>query len=264
MSSPATIGELIRERRLARGYSLGQLATQLRRTPAEVRRWERGEGLPADELVPALARALDVEVDGIEALRPAPEPTVEADAATEPPNLEFAEPAPESGGDAPPDPFALAAPIATRPGEFSDAGATGASAEADLDNAGAEDDDGEDAPRRAGGFVPATASTVAVTSPEPPTEPIAAPVATLAPPVAEAATAEPDRLGRIPNPLELLFDPHRRWLYWIRYALTVVVLVVLLRIFLWAAGELWEALGQFIDTFRSTDEVDALRLFTGV
>ncbi len=261
MSSPVTIGELIRERRLARGYSLGQLATQLHQTPAEVRRWERGEGLPAGELVPALARALDVEVDGIEALRPAPEPALEEEAAPEPPDIEVAEPAaPDAGDDEPADPFSLAAPIATRPGTFSDAGATAASAEADLDDAAAEGDEAWEAPVAA----PVAATAAAITSPEPPTEPIAAPVATLAPPAAGAATAEPDRIGRIPNPLELLFDPHRRWLYWIRYVLTVVVLFVLLRVFLWAAAELWEALGLFIDTFRSTDEVETLRLLTGV
>ncbi len=39
---------------------------------------------------------------------------------------------------------------------------------------------------------------------------------------------------------------------------------MLLRVFLWAAAELWEALGLFIDTFRSTDEVETLRLLTGV
>ena len=66
---------------------------------------------------------------------------------------------------------------------------------------------------------------------------------------------------RLPNPIRLLFDPHRRFLYWIRYALTIVVLLILLRVLLWAGGELWTALGDLLDTFRATDteEEEALR-----
>lgn len=57
-----TIGEQIRERRLAAGMSLGQLASKVHLTAAAVRSWERGESFPDSSIHGALAEVLDLDV----------------------------------------------------------------------------------------------------------------------------------------------------------------------------------------------------------
>jgi transcriptional regulator with XRE-family HTH domain len=57
-----SIGEQIRERRLAAGMSLGQLASKVHLTAAAVRSWERGESFPDASIHGALAEVLDLDV----------------------------------------------------------------------------------------------------------------------------------------------------------------------------------------------------------
>jgi transcriptional regulator with XRE-family HTH domain len=93
--TPSTFGELIREGRLAKGMSMGQLASAVGRTAASVRRWERDEVLPAADVVQRLAEVLDIDPDdlavhpsppgddeesGDDAMPPTPGPGVETDA----------------------------------------------------------------------------------------------------------------------------------------------------------------------------------------
>ena len=72
MEDAGDLGRLIRESRLKKGMSLGQLAAAVGRTSSSVRRWERGEVPPAKAIIPDLAVALDLDPDDLDALRPSP------------------------------------------------------------------------------------------------------------------------------------------------------------------------------------------------
>ena len=70
MTATPALGDLIRESRLALGYSLGQLATKVGRTAATVRTWERGEAVPNEESRAALESVLDIDPGELEKLLP--------------------------------------------------------------------------------------------------------------------------------------------------------------------------------------------------
>lgn len=92
-----------------------------------------------------------------------------------------------------------------------------------------------------------------------PTEAVVVPVVAAATGVAtqtrSVVTVSEPKEQRSRNPLRVFFDPQRRWLYWLRALLTLVVAVVLLFVLVWAAGELFDALGQVLDSIEPT-EVD--------
>ena len=56
-----SFGQMVREARLERHLSMGQLAAAVDRSTASVRRWERDEGLPSEEAIETLIlrRGLD-------------------------------------------------------------------------------------------------------------------------------------------------------------------------------------------------------------
>jgi len=64
------MGRTIREARLAKGMSLGQLAAAVGRSSASVRRWERGEVAPAIGIIDDLARVLGIDADELRSQRP--------------------------------------------------------------------------------------------------------------------------------------------------------------------------------------------------
>jgi len=70
MDDSASLGRFIRESRLKKGMSLGQLAASIGRSSSSVRRWERDEVAPAITVMPALADVLGVEIGVLEAKRP--------------------------------------------------------------------------------------------------------------------------------------------------------------------------------------------------
>jgi transcriptional regulator with XRE-family HTH domain len=76
MADTAAMGRAIREARLQKGMSLGQLAAAVGRSSSSVRRWERGEVPPAIGVVDQLADVLDLDPDALKALRPAVEDEV--------------------------------------------------------------------------------------------------------------------------------------------------------------------------------------------
>lgn len=79
MENALALGRLIRESRLKKGLSLGQLAAEVGRSSSSVRRWERGEVPPARSVMGDLAAALDLDPEDLEALRPHPaDPTPSA------------------------------------------------------------------------------------------------------------------------------------------------------------------------------------------
>jgi transcriptional regulator with XRE-family HTH domain len=61
MSNGKTFGQAVREARLAKGMSMGQLAAAVERSTASVRRWERDEGKPSETVVQDLLTVLDLE-----------------------------------------------------------------------------------------------------------------------------------------------------------------------------------------------------------
>jgi len=75
------LGRLIRESRLKKGLSLGQLASAVGRSSSSVRRWERGEVAPALGILSELARVLDLDESDLRRLRPIP-PTESTSAST--------------------------------------------------------------------------------------------------------------------------------------------------------------------------------------
>lgn len=59
-SHPSELAHLIRSRRIVQGMSQARLGAAVDRTATTVRRWERGESLPADDALDALAGALEI------------------------------------------------------------------------------------------------------------------------------------------------------------------------------------------------------------
>lgn len=66
MADQQYLGALIRESRLKRGMSLGQLAIAVGRSSSSVRRWERGEVAPAATVLASLAEVLEIESSVLE------------------------------------------------------------------------------------------------------------------------------------------------------------------------------------------------------
>ena len=79
MNDALAIGRAIREARLEKGMSLGQLAAAVGRSSSSVRRWERGEVPPAIGIIDDLATVLDLDPDELRSLRPEPDPVTELD-----------------------------------------------------------------------------------------------------------------------------------------------------------------------------------------
>ncbi|MGI9529332.1 MAG: helix-turn-helix domain-containing protein [Acidimicrobiia bacterium] len=185
MEDAGDLGRLIRESRLKKGMSLGQLASAVGRTSSSVRRWERGEVPPAKAIIPDLAAALDLEPSELDALRPGP-------SLPEPiePDSIVADPAEAK-------PTTIEQPVITQSG-------TGT-----------------------------------------------APVAAAGAPTTEPATQPPAPAGE--GMFEELAAAYRAvtedWSGWIRGALTTVVLLAMLLVLLWAASELFSALGEIWDSF---------------
>jgi transcriptional regulator with XRE-family HTH domain len=70
MDDSQSLGRFIRQSRLDRGMSLGQLAGEIGRSSSSVRRWERDEVAPALTVMPVLADVLKVDVGELERRRP--------------------------------------------------------------------------------------------------------------------------------------------------------------------------------------------------
>lgn len=84
MTTYAELGALIREARLEKGMSLGQLASAVGRSSSSVRRWERGEVAPAASVLPKLSAILDIDPQGLhhDEVTPATEPEPEDEVDT--------------------------------------------------------------------------------------------------------------------------------------------------------------------------------------
>lgn len=78
MSDHRTFGRAVREARLAKGMSMGQLAAAVERSTASVRRWERDQGVPTETVVQELIVVLNLDEGDALALAAAPPPVVAA------------------------------------------------------------------------------------------------------------------------------------------------------------------------------------------
>jgi len=329
MTETPALGDLIRESRLALGYSLGQLATKVGRTAATVRSWERGEAVPNEESRAALELVLDINPGGLEPLLPPaqPESAAAGDDADETsgsaeafdeedtdPVAPESEPSEDHAVDADDDEDAeedgsetataagsLASAVAAEGSELLD----GESPETSLEDAESDEqaepevseddeaaqesegdgsetslpvvplvtedvplddeavstdgDDDHDADDTLEGVAAVTPFEVDPALVDEPTEAVVVPVVAAASGVAtqtrSVVTVSEPKEQRSRNPLRVFFDPQNRWLYWVRALLTIVVAVVLVFVLVWAAGELFDALGQVLDSIEPT-EVD--------
>lgn len=213
MSNPKTFGEAVRAARLAKGMSMGQLATSVERSTASVRRWERDEGVPSKGIIDTLAAVLDLSDDDVAlierapAYRPAPSPE------TSPPET-------SSLGSSPP----VAPEPETRP-------PTGPAPES----------------RRPTTPPPAT-------PPAPPSPPSASQATQAAgsPVTGGVAITEPGPTG-VKAWLAELYNPANPWLGYLRAALTVIVLIILAWMLVWALAELSGAVGEIWDETWAED-----------
>ncbi|MEA2002908.1 MAG: hypothetical protein U9N84_13620, partial [Actinomycetota bacterium] len=244
------------------------------KTAAEVRAWERDNELPEYGILERLAETLELDLDDIRSrLESAedtaePEPEAEADGevetgATEGAPVDADGPAaaaeePDDGGFAVEDPF-------TPPG--------------DEDDESAETAEEDPTPVSDSGFAPDPDLDLLDAPTEPVPVPIITETATAARagravavieerpplPLVEAAPDEDPGLLRYLEPLQILFDPNNRYLYWIRAGLTIVVMLIFVVIFFNQFGKLLDAIGEVLDSIEPSttpiDELDAMGRF---
>lgn len=199
---------MVREARLERHLSMGQLAAAVDRSTASVRRWERDDGLPTQEVVDILVLRLQLD--------PAEVDAVVAETRGEPLPVAVEQPAPSTveKGD----------PIDVVP-------VVGIVEAADGDAASRDSEPDEPASP-----MPAPAPPLTVTAPPPST----------VWPTASAPVAVVERQDQ--NILQILRDPDRPWLGYIRAALTLAVLGGLLYVLVWAVPEFLDAFGEAWDS----------------
>ncbi len=275
MSDPNTLGGIVRRRRLESGYSLGQLASKVGKTAAEVRAWERDAELPEHGIIERLVETLELDLNDInkrleegkkafeaekkaaavavveshEEQLPEPELPVEFPEFIEPVAEEEAEPVAEEEAEEELPGFAVDDPFTPPTDEAGEPVVEGpADPEFDL----------LDAPTEAVP-VPVITDTAAAARASRAAE--AVEQAPPLPQVESAPDADPGLL-RYLEPLRLLFDPKSRYLYWIRAGLTVVVMLVFAVIFFDQLGKLLDAVGELLDTIepsaKDPDDLDAL------
>lgn len=276
MTEPQHLGDFIRERRLALGYSAGQLAMRLGRTAAVVRTWERGHEPVPDDAFAGLAELLDVPESRLRALQPVVEVSahfdedelppleevpvvakVEAAAAEDEEDLDGSDEEPEEALEDEPG-VEDAAETADVDDDVPDRdGASSAEGDASASPLSAFDVDTAmlEAPTEAIDPVrdlqPVATATATRARPDP--APAAAPPSP-APPSVEPAATEVD--GTVPawlGPFRIIFDPEKPYLYWARWVGTVVGLYILFRLLGFSLGELVDAVGDFWDSFRTPE-----------
>jgi transcriptional regulator with XRE-family HTH domain len=294
MSDPNTLGGIVRRRRLESGYSLGQLASKVGKTAAEVRAWERDAELPEHGILDRLAETLELDVGQIRAKVTEAQETAARQAADTEAEGEPEEPGPEEPEEPGPeeeetldkseDEDDSAAVAVVEPEESAEPAEPEAAATPEADTAADDEaETGEDLP----GFPVEDPfkppEPLADPEPEPslldaPTEAVPVPVITETaktaraqraaavleepplPMVEPAPDADPGLL-RYLEPLRLLFDPHSRYLYWIRAGLTIIVMFVLVVFLFSMLGSLLDAVAELLDTIEPAatdpDDLDA-------
>jgi transcriptional regulator with XRE-family HTH domain len=283
MSDPKTLGSVVRRRRLESGYSLGQLASKVGKTAAEVRAWERDAELPEHGILERLAETLELDVADIRAKVAAAQEEAAEAAGTDVEEEESQEADGEEGSSVE-EGSAAAALFTDSPPPVELPEEDAAQAEMDEAETDSEVETEDDLPGFAveDPFTPPAESTGVEPDPsllDAPTEAVPVPVITETaksaraqrtaavleepplPTVEPAPDADPGLL-RYLEPLRILFDPHSRYLYWIRAGLTVVVMLILVVVLFRMLGGLLDAVGELLDTIEPAatdpDDLDAL------
>jgi transcriptional regulator with XRE-family HTH domain len=268
MTDPRTIGEVLRSGRLSRGKSLREVGTELDRSMASIKSWERNESDPTPDELERLIEIYDLDRDDVAATRAAPE-SAKVPAEPEPKDVP-AEPEPK---DVPAEPEPKDVPAEPVPEFADDPSATSNESpiEDRIDEGGTEladqatgdvvaaaaADDALEAPIAAELDVDAEADTVAhqvvpgvdETHHGNQDEPPVAPNVTRSAPDAQAITGITPVAGTAPatprrGVLATIRDPEKPWLGYIRAFLTIVGLAVLGWVLVWALRELFAALGE--------------------
>lgn len=292
MSDPNTLGSVVRRRRLESGYSLGQLASKVGKTAAEVRAWERDAELPEHGILERLAETLELDVADIRAKVAEAQEAAAREAAddgvdveerqetevAEDPKAKREEVSEEVSEEDVSDSAVLIDPdVPTQHPEEAAAAPQESDAEPDADTSSEDDLPGfpvED-PFTPPEVPPESDSSLL----DAPTEAVPVPVITDTakaaraqraaavleepplPMVEPAPDADPGLL-RYLEPLRVLFDPQSRYLYWLRAGLTVLVMLVLVVILFRMLGGLLDAVGELLDTIEPSatdpDDLDAL------
>ena len=247
------LGDTIKRRRLAMGQSRGQLASSLGTTATVVAALERGERAPDQETVALLAKTFGVDpfdltgedppaTTGGEASPSDPTSVVAAPvvAATAPPLAAAVAPESEAltptpvrgdvydGVDRIP---VVAAEVAVRPAARSGT-ATGV-----IDAPPARPVELIDAQTEAVPVIAEPASVYVVPAPSTPADD-------------EPGTGLYASYQRF---LAVVFDRDKPYLFWLRTALTVIVLLIGLRVLAWALPAFFDALGDILSTIESTN-----------
>jgi transcriptional regulator with XRE-family HTH domain len=264
----ASFGATVRDRRLALGYSLGQLATKVHKTAASIRAWERGTNYPDGDELTALAEALDLDSGVLTELLATQAAQDEVEVAQEP----VADPWSET-----PTRFVeeevRAVEQEVRPGDgaVSDAQKEKLLSAAKLDEGFI--DESPEAPEMPqpmvspGGAAPiheAMTEAVPVVSAG-----SIAVAASQAPPESDADGPRRFAFGEGANPIletwdlavewyRHIFDPNRKWIYRVRVVLLIIALYIMLRVLGWAMSHLWDALQEVFDSisFSPTETPD--------
>lgn len=200
---------MVREARLERHLSMGQLAAAVDRSTASVRRWERDDGTPTPDVIDAVVLRLGLDQTEVDqALGTLPE-EIPAEV----------EPAAVSEGD----------PIDVVP--LADVAEAVESGPAPWEQP-----------------VVKAAPEPLPAAPQQPRAPAPAPAVVWPTASAPVAAVEQDQ-----NLLQILRDPDRRWLGYIRAGLTVAVLGLLAWALLWAVPEFLDAFGDVWDSLWQDD-----------
>ncbi len=252
MAERDDLGQIINGARVGRGQSLGQLADRLGVTAAELRAWEKNESRPGEAALRSLSGVLQLDYGRLAAAAASPVQAPPAPAGRKPQAPR--EPQASPAGRTDPDTTALVSAGLV----FSDAADTGLDVAATTPAAPVE-------PAPASGGAPRLEDlpTESVATVAPPPAP--SPVATVPPPPRPAADADSTLMSGALQPvtgfLRTLFDPDRKYLFWIRTALTIVVILIMLRILAGVVPALFDTLGEILDTIESTTESTVLDQF---
>jgi len=261
LENPASFGATVRDRRLALGYSLGQLATKVHKTAASIRAWERGANHPDGDELTVLAKALDLDPTVLTELLAAEAVQDEIDVEQVPGSDPWSE--------------SPAQPVEeeVRPGYGA---VTDDQKEKLLSAAKLEEgfvDDSPEAPESPG-------APAALDEPAPIHEAMteAVPVVPAGSVAVAASQSQPESERQSPrtfafgegaNPIlqtweiavewyRHIFDPNRKWIYRVRVVLLIIALYIMLRVLGWAMSHLWDAIQEVLDSisFSPTETPD--------
>ncbi len=256
---------VIRSRRIMLGLSQARLAELVGRTATTVRRWERGEVAPPEEVVDQLAEALEVPPEQLQA-RPPPSRSsvIVGGHATPAPPTRTPQPPTDRAAPTRPAPAPVARPTPP-PLDPARPPAGDTTTEAPAGEPWIQFD-AEPPPVPNPLPAPSVAAPPAAAASAGSAVPSA--TATAARPAPAAPTADPDATAAVPAPRRpvarqpvaparsYLEDPKQRLLYGLRLILAVVALGVLAVIGVWAMGELLGAADEVLDFFSETTVVD--------